>query len=274
VTGHQHLDHRGHKSGAERRIAQHDAAKRPRPGPVYQRRQKLGDVWHWATGHGIRRWHAARLWARKHFRHAASAADEKRWKAAQVAYGKKEHAARQRAKAAHAPSPVTDGFDDVTVSLIPHSADGPKFAIGGYGRGLFLTFDAVRSQFPHAHHVYYAISASDDPPKGVNKAYLDMEPGDAAISEFPGWYHRQRKRGMAAHQLGGYCSVSQAASFLAVCAKAGIPLADFDLQTAHYGRGKHVCSRTCGFGTFQADSTQYTDRYGGVSLDATHYLHF
>jgi hypothetical protein len=273
-TGHQHLDHRGHETGQERRNAQHAAAVKPKPGKAYRVRHKFGDVWRYCSGHGIRRWNAARFWARDHFLSRTSADEKKRWKAAQVAYGKKAHAAKLRAKAS---ADVHDGGDDVTVSLLPRAWNAAKYAIGGYGAGLFQTWATMVKAFPHAHHVYYAISASDTPHPsiGAAKVYLDMEPGDATPAQFPGWYRAMRNLGWEAHQLGGYCSVSQGDVVVAAAAAAGIDPSEFDLQCAHYGQGKHVCSRNCFSGFHhQADSTQWTDRFNGVSLDATHYLHF
>ena len=82
--------------------------------------------------------------------------------------------------------------------------------------------------FPSAHHMSIALFADHD------ADCLDMEPGAASPSDFPGWYARQVKRGIARPVIYANAFTMQT-SVLAALSSAGIARSSVRLWTAHYG---------------------------------------
>lgn len=149
-------------------------------------------------------------------------------------------------------------YDDVNLSLIPKDAE----VVAGYVNGRWVTFPKLAAEFPHAKHVSIAVTAE------ANAEVLDVERGDALISQVPNWVRRQLARGVDRPVV--YCAVSDAKDVLKVLAYSGIPRRKVRLWTAHYTGHQHFCSAACGFGMpTTADATQYTDKALGRSLDAS-----
>jgi len=148
-------------------------------------------------------------------------------------------------------------FDDTNPNLIPKDA----LAVAGYVNGNYITWHTVLNKFPKAKHLAIAVTA------GVDAECLDVERGDAIPSQAPAWVKRQITRGV--HRPVVYTSASAVPVLLNALAKAGIHREDIRLWTAHYTGRAHICGPSCGFGNFNADATQYTDRYAGKSLDAS-----
>jgi hypothetical protein len=146
-------------------------------------------------------------------------------------------------------------FDDVTVRLIPADAQ----AVAGYVNGRWANYPDVVKRFPKALHLSISVNRFGD------ADCLDVEKGDATNDEAPAWVRRQQKRGV--RQPVVYTSTSNAAALLRVLARAGITRSQIRLWTAHYTYHPHICDGKCGFGNFQADGTQWTDKSMGRSLD-------
>src|SRR3974390_1211501 len=73
----------------------------------------------------------------------------------------------------------------------------------------------IVTTFPNAHHLSIALFSSN------NADALDVEPGAASPSDIPGWYTRQRQRGIPRPCI--YASVStMASSILSVLSQANI----------------------------------------------------
>jgi GH25 family lysozyme M1 (1,4-beta-N-acetylmuramidase) len=149
-------------------------------------------------------------------------------------------------------------YDSVSVSEIPASAK----AVAGYVGGHWPTYNQLRLKFPKAHKLSIAIAANE------NADCLDVEPGDAVISQAAGWVKRQKAAG--ARKPVVYTSLSQAQLLINTLARAGLPRASYRLWTAHYTDKPHRCTPICGLGfKSKADATQYTDKALGRNLDAS-----
>lgn len=165
-----------------------------------------------------------------------------------------------------APKPIViHMFDDVNVSLIPKDAR----AVAAYVDGHYQTWAQVVREFPNAKKVRIAVFGQD------NGDALDVEPGDASISQAAAWVKRQKASwSKSKHDVRlpvVYTAVSWAASLQVALSKAGLRQGrDYLLWTAHYSpsKGEHICNSGCGFGFKSvADATQYTDRALNRSLD-------
>lgn len=77
-------------------------------------------------------------------------------------------------------------YDAVNIDNIPGSAT----AVAGYINGSFPNFNSLNERFPHAHHVSIAVNVG-----GVAE-FLDVEHGDALISQASGWLHEMLARGV------------------------------------------------------------------------------
>ncbi len=145
-------------------------------------------------------------------------------------------------------------FDDVDVNLLPAGA----YAYAGYLDGRYANFAQVKAAHPQAHLVGIAVRASDDGDA------LDVEPGDATISQAPDWVKRQHARGCARPIV--YVSAANGKLMVDTLTAAGISRPSYRLWLAHYGAGQHTCGpKTCGYA--QADATQFTSKALGRSLD-------
>ena len=156
-------------------------------------------------------------------------------------------------------------YDDTSVGLIPSDAK----AVAGYVNGNYATWPDVLRLFPHARHVSIAVTS------GVVADCLDVEPGDAANADAPGWY-RAFKRAAAKNKQPHrkpifYTSTSNADALVAELATHGVARHEYKLWLAHYGDGKHICGPdTCGLCRCKADGTQWTSTSHGRSLDESY----
>lgn len=148
-------------------------------------------------------------------------------------------------------------YDTVTVDTVP--ANPP--AVAGYVAGHWPTYEGLVLRFPKAKHLSIAVQADQ------NAQCLDVEPGDASNAQAPAWVERQLARGVKRPVL--YTSVSNWPALLATLHGAGISRQEIRIWSAHYGRGKHICSGACNnFGFIgPADATQWTDTSLGRNLD-------
>lgn len=149
-------------------------------------------------------------------------------------------------------------FDDVDVALLPAGYD----AYAGYVDGIYQNISAIKKRFPspNIHILTISVKASD-----IADA-LDVETGDASITQAPAWFKMALKGGVTKPAL--YTSVSNATSLVSEMSAAGIPRTAYRLWTAHYGKGQHICGpSTCAGTAESADATQYTSTANGESLD-------
>lgn len=115
--------------------------------------------------------------------------------------------------------------------------------------------------FPKAFHLSIALFASN------NADTLDVEAGAAAPGDVPGWYARQKNRGIQRPCV--YASASTMTdSILPVLNQAKIGRSQVRLWSAHYGVGEHICGpSSCGLMPVEADGTQWTSNALGRDLD-------
>lgn len=147
-------------------------------------------------------------------------------------------------------------WDDVDVALLPGGYD----AYAGYVDGMYANLSQIRARFPAAHILTIAVTAADI------ADCLDIERGDAVISDAPGWFKRALMAGVTKPAL--YTSVSNVNGLVQTMNGAGIPRSAYRLWTAHYGQGEHLCGpTTCGQTNATADATQFTSTANGESLD-------
>ena len=150
-------------------------------------------------------------------------------------------------------------YDDVNLALIPKDAQ----AVAGYVGGRWPTYSRVVNGWPHAKHLSIAVTAGQD------ARCLDVETGDALISQAPAWVKRQHQRGETRPVL--YTSAAWGERLINTCTAAGLKYGvDYLWWSAHYNPalGEHLCGPKCGFGlTHTAHATQFTDRALGRSLD-------
>lgn len=148
-------------------------------------------------------------------------------------------------------------YDDVNLSLVPSGAQ----AVAGYVNGRWANYPEVVRRWPNAKHLSIAVTANAD------ADCLDVEPGDAANADAAAWLRRQMGRGIYRPVV--YTSASNAALLIRNLSQAGIPRWQYRLWSAHYTGKPHRCDASCGFGSFVADATQWTDHAFGESLDET-----
>jgi hypothetical protein len=149
---------------------------------------------------------------------------------------------------------MTTMYDAIEVSLIPAGAE----AVAGYVGGRWPTAHELPGRFPHAKILTIAISASED------ADVLDIEAGDAEISQAAEWVKRQHARGLARPAC--YCSLSKVNELHASLLAAGIHRENWRLWSAHYTNHAHICGPDEGITTF-ADATQWTEKALGRNLD-------
>src|SRR5579862_72760 len=101
-------------------------------------------------------------------------------------------------------------FDDVDVHQMPAGA----YAYAGYLDGKYANFAQVKAANPTAHLVGIVVRASDDGDA------LDVEPGDATMSQAPGWVTRQHARSAARPIV--YVSAANAQSMISTLTAARI----------------------------------------------------
>jgi peptidoglycan hydrolase-like protein with peptidoglycan-binding domain len=136
-------------------------------------------------------------------------------------------------------------------------------AYAGYVNGRIASqpnYQWIVAQFPHAFHLSITLNAGQDADA------LDVEAGAASVADVPGWYDRQRARGLARPCI--YASASTMQTGIVPLIRSGrIPRASVRLWSAHYA-GQHICSNTtCGAVSMPMDGTQWTPNAWGRNLD-------
>jgi hypothetical protein len=151
-------------------------------------------------------------------------------------------------------------YDTVQNDQFPAGAEAYAAYVDG-SVGNQPNFAYIVSTFPQAYHLSIALFSSN------NADALDVEPGASSPSDVPGWYSRQKSRGVQRPCI--YASAStMAGSILPVLSGANIARANVRLWSAHYGVGQHVCGPTsCGAVPVPCDGTQWTNTALGRNLD-------
>lgn len=147
-------------------------------------------------------------------------------------------------------------YDSIEASQIPATAE----AVAGYVGGAWPNFDELVKRFPNARHLSIAVNSGED------AECLDIETGDASISDAPAWFRRQKARGLSRPAL--YTSLSNVNSLHGELERAGIHRNEWRLISAHYTASAHICGPSEGISTY-ADATQYFDRALGRNLDVS-----
>src|SRR6516225_1971979 len=130
-------------------------------------------------------------------------------------------------------------YDTVSNNQFPPGAQAYAAYVDG-SVGDQPNFAYIVRTFPQAHHLSIALFA------GNNADSLDVEQGAAAPSDVPGWYERQKQRGIPRPCV--YASASTMTSgVLPVLNQAHIGRSAVRLWSAHYGLGQHICGpHSCG----------------------------
>lgn len=141
-------------------------------------------------------------------------------------------------------------FDNVDVAAIPDKAP----AVAGYVDGRWPTFEALKARFPDRPRLSIAVSAADD------AHCLDVETGDAAPADVPGWIRRQQASWAGEDwRPAVYASKAVVPAVIAACAAAGVRREEYRVWSADWTYRPHICSpHSCG-ATFTAEATQWTD---------------
>lgn len=147
-------------------------------------------------------------------------------------------------------------YDSIAVDQIPM---GPP-AVAGYVGGTWANYGELVTRFPNAHHLSIAVNAGED------ADCLDVETGDATPGDVPGWYDRQRAKGVERPCI--YASASTMDSGIVPLVRAGhIARPLVRLWSAHYA-GLHICApSTCGAVSIDTDGTQWTSAAFARDLD-------
>lgn len=141
-------------------------------------------------------------------------------------------------------------FDSTNPAAIPANAQ----AAAGYVGGRWPTYAAIKAAHPTIPVLAIAIDATED------GDVLDVESGDASPADCPGWFVRQKARGLWLPKF--YANLSTMPAVMA--ALSAVPRAQFGLWAAHYTYSSHVC-RACGTTALSGDmdATQWTDLAAG-----------
>jgi len=143
--------------------------------------------------------------------------------------------------------PTLEMFDSVTLSTVPSTAR----VVAGYTAGAWPTYPSLVRAFPRAHHVSIAVGAR------YAARCLDIEPGDATVSQATGWYRFARRRGVARPCF--YANLSTMPLVRANLANHGIGRSRVLLWDADWTYEAHL---DAGY-----DATQWTNHSLGRNLD-------
>lgn len=138
-------------------------------------------------------------------------------------------------------------YDSIEPDTIP--ADAP--AVAGYVGGRWPDYSQLVAQFPQARHKSVAVSATED------ADILDVESGDASAPEAPGWFARQKARGLALP--GFYADASTMPELTAALEGAAIQRSGYVLWIAWYNGSDAIVP---GY-----EAHQWTDTALGRNLD-------
>jgi hypothetical protein len=139
-------------------------------------------------------------------------------------------------------------YDTITPDAIPSDAK----AVAGYVGGSWPDYSIIVQRFPNALHKSVCINAGED------GDILDIENGDATAADGPGWYHRQKARGL--DKPGLYTFESNMQNVINVMNAAGIPETDYVRWMAWLGAPTMVPGM---------HARQYTFNALGRNLDAS-----
>lgn len=161
-------------------------------------------------------------------------------------------------------------LDSIYVSTI-QAHDTGVYAVAGYVNGKYNTWDALVAAYAGTDMYLLSIDVANDPSAGAQ--CLDIETGDASISDAPAWTKATAAAGKAANDYRYYpklyTSRNNVVALVNAMDAAGIQRDTYMVWSAHYGDGSHICGpNSCGLAV-QCDATQYTDSYAGASLDAS-----
>lgn len=163
-------------------------------------------------------------------------------------------------------------LDDVNTTLLEQyvASDKPG-AVAGYVNGKYDNYATLAAKYAPAGLHLISIDVANKPAAGAQ--CLDIESGDATVADAPAWFKATQAAGKAANDLRYYpklyTSESNLASLVATMTKEGVARDEYMLWSAHYTNSAHICGpKTCG-SSVQADATQWTSSYKGVSLDAS-----
>jgi hypothetical protein len=138
-------------------------------------------------------------------------------------------------------------YDSIELSTIPKKAE----AVAGYTGGRWPTFHSLQALFPRAKVISIAISAAED------ADCLDVETGDAAPHDVPGWVERQHKRGIKRPIL--YADLSTMVMVKAYLRNSGIKRESIRLWVSNPTNKPHI---PAGY-----DACQYTWKALNRNLD-------
>jgi peptidoglycan hydrolase-like protein with peptidoglycan-binding domain len=161
----------------------------------------------------------------------------------------------------------------VTITMYDSAYNGqfpadPR-AVAGYvdgGVGDQPNFGWLVQAFPSAHHLSIALFPDKDADA------LDVETGAARPGDIPGWYARQRRRGI--DRPCAYANASTMEEFVVpVIRAAPILRSAVRLWSAHYTEEPHICGpKSCGATSIDMDGTQWTSKALGRTLDQSRLL--
>lgn len=142
-------------------------------------------------------------------------------------------------------------YDTIANDQFPQGAAAYAAYVDG-GLANQPNYAYITTQFPQAQH----LSIAGDP--AHDAMALDVENGDAAPGDVPGWHQRQVKRGVARPVI--YASAwTMQAQVLPALADADIERSATRLWVAHYTYSPHICGpRSCGALDIDADGCQWT----------------
>lgn len=123
-------------------------------------------------------------------------------------------------------------------------------AYAGYVAGSWPTYSQMVARFPNSKHLSISPFAS------VQADCLDIETGDATVSQAAGWLAGWKPANTPLPVL--YTSAGNVQNLINTLSAAGHPRSSYFIWSAHYNNVSHICGPgTCGYP--QADATQWQD---------------
>lgn len=143
-------------------------------------------------------------------------------------------------------------YDSVSVQYIPPDAGAVAF----YINGLYANGTACKKQAPNARFTGISVTS-----RQLGQC-LDIEPGDATISDVPDYHRRFRKAHPHVKPI-YYTSASNVDALVNTLASIGVKRSEYIIWSAHY-TGRHICGRDCSYAKAagRVDATQYTTSGG------------
>jgi len=149
-------------------------------------------------------------------------------------------------------------YDSANAATIPLDAAAAAGYVDGYG-----SYDAICHRVPHATHLSIAVEAIHD------ADCLDVEQRHASPDQVPGWWKRQRARGITRPVIyANTTDMKRTDGVLAVLKQAGIARSSVRLWSADFTDHAHICGPdTCSKVPIAMDGTQFTEHAHGQVLD-------